>query len=95
MQKNYLPPTLNKPIISTIQKGNSFKVLLIELNKGSKLEKHKTSDRAKIFVISGVVKYQSLRGIITIPAFKLFNIPLNEFHEVVALKPSKFLLIIG
>lgn len=83
------------PIISILQKSDHFKIILLELEKGSKLEKHTAPTRAKIFVVSGTIEYRSLREKIPLTYTDTYDIPLQEVHEVVALEPSKFLLIVG
>ena len=83
------------PIISILQKSDHFKIILLELEKGSKLEKHKAPGRAKIFVVSGTIEYRSLHEIVSLSHSDTYDIPLEEIHEVVALEPSKFLLIVG
>jgi quercetin dioxygenase-like cupin family protein len=84
-----------RPKISILQKSNHFKIILLELEKGSKLKEHKAPGRAKIFVVSGTIEYRSLHEIVSLSHSDTYDIPLEEIHEVVALEPSKFLLIIG
>ena len=83
------------PKISILQKSDHFKIILLELEKGSKLEKHTAPARAKIFVVSGTIEYRSQREIISLTYSDSYDIPLKEIHEVVALESSKFLLIVG
>ena len=95
MTHTYSTPKPAPPKISILQKSDHFKIILLELEKGSKLEKHTAPARAKIFVVSGTIEYRSLREIIPLTCSDSYDIPLEEVHEVVALKPSKFLLIVG
>ena len=95
MTQAYTTTNPAPPKISILQKSDHFKIILLELEKGSKLEKHTAPARAKIFVVSGTIEYRSLREKISLTYTETYDIPLEEVHEVVALEPSKFLLIVG
>ncbi len=85
----------NSPVIRSIQKGNGFKVIAIGLNTGVMLKKHVAPDRAKIFVVKGKIEYVAESNTKQLAKFEAFDIPEDELHEVTALEPSLFLLIVG
>ena len=64
MKHTYNTARMAPPKISILQKSDHFKIILLELEKGAKLEKHTAPARAKIFVVSGTIEYRSLRDII-------------------------------
>lgn len=73
--------------------SQKFKVMGIGLETGQKLEKHRTSTPAFLFVHSGAVTFSILGKKEELRAGDYFAIPPVEDHEVIATEPSRLLLI--
>lgn len=87
--------TSNKPVFKIVQASEHFKVIAIGLNTSVVLKKHKAPARAKLVVVQGSVDYCSERETATLNQFDEYNIPLDEFHELVAHEASICMLIVG
>jgi quercetin dioxygenase-like cupin family protein len=79
----------------TLVKQPDFRVVLIALNKGGRVEEHKADARISIHTLSGHVKLQLPDEIVDLPAGHILALDRALEHDLEALEESAILLTIS
>jgi quercetin dioxygenase-like cupin family protein len=79
----------------TLVKQPDFRILLIALQKGGRLEEHKADARISIHTLSGHVRLQLPGQAVDLPAGHLLALDRGIRHDVEAVEESALLLTIS
>lgn len=79
----------------TLVKQPDFRIVLVALKTGKKLEEHEADARISVQTLSGHVTLQLTDQAVDLPAGQLLALDRGLRHDVVALKESAFLLTIS
>lgn len=79
----------------TLVKQPDFRVVLIALKKGGRVEEHKADARTSIHTLSGHVKLQLPDEIVDLPAGHILALDRALEHDLEALEESAILLTIS
>lgn len=79
----------------TLVKQPDFRIVLVALNAGKKLEEHEAAARISIQTLSGHVTLQMTDQAVDLPAGHLLALDRALRHDVAALKESVFLLTVS
>lgn len=79
----------------TLVKQPDFRIVLITLEKGGRVEEHKADARISIHTLSGHVKLQMPDEIVDLPAGHLLALDRALKHDLEALEESAVLLTIS
>jgi quercetin dioxygenase-like cupin family protein len=79
----------------TLVKQPDFRIVLIALKKGGRLEEHKADGRISIQTLSGHVRLRILGQSVDLPAGQLLALDRGLQHDVEAIEESSFLLTIS
>ncbi|MEJ7655298.1 MAG: cupin domain-containing protein, partial [Chloroflexia bacterium] len=72
-----------------------FRIVLIALKKGGKLEEHRAPARISIHALDGRLQVRVPLEVVELPAGRLLALEADIPHEVEALEEGAFLLTIG
>jgi quercetin dioxygenase-like cupin family protein len=87
--------TSTHPVAKAIHKGDHFKVLAIAFKKGMILKEHKTSNTAKLTVLSGSVIYHQNEIHQLLHQYEEVDIPTEVIHSVECTQDAICLLTQG
>jgi len=87
--------TATNPVIKVLQKGETFKVILIGFKNGMVLKEHKASLPARLIVLQGKVEYRETEKKIVLQQYDETDIPMHVIHSVACLEDALCLLIQG
>lgn len=87
--------TSKDPVYKMLRKGETSHILAIGFKKNMLLKKHKSDIPARIVVIKGEVVYHNENGSTTLSLYEEYEIPVKEFHWVVANEDSLMLVMKG
>jgi quercetin dioxygenase-like cupin family protein len=79
----------------TLVKQPDFRIVLVALQSGKKLEEHVADARISIQPLSGHVRLQITDQVVDLPAGHLLALDRGLRHDVVAVNESTFLLTIS
>jgi quercetin dioxygenase-like cupin family protein len=79
----------------TLVKHPDFRVVLIALRAGARMEEHKADQCVTIHVLSGALRLHLPRGTVDLSAGGLLALEQTVLHDVEALAQSVFLLSLG
>jgi quercetin dioxygenase-like cupin family protein len=79
----------------TLVKQPDFRIVLIALKKGGRLEEHKADGRISIQTLSGHVRLRILGQALDLPAAHLLALDRGLRHDVEAVEESSLLLTIA
>jgi quercetin dioxygenase-like cupin family protein len=79
----------------TLVKQPDFRIVLIALKKGGRVEEHKADARISIHTLSGHVKLQLPDEIVDLPAGHLLALDRALEHDLEAIEESAILLTIS
>jgi quercetin dioxygenase-like cupin family protein len=79
----------------TLVKQPDFRIVLVALKTGKKLEEHEADARISIQTLSGHVTLQLTDQTVDLPAGQLLALDRGLRHDVVARKESAFLLTVS
>lgn len=85
----------NHPVAKAIRKSEHYKMIAIGFKQGMVLKEHKAPDKALLVILSGKVEYKTNSRSVPLNTFDEWEIPLEEYHSVVALEDALCLLIVG
>ena len=83
----------DKPITKWVHQNPSFAITAIGLKKANKLKKHLSGAPTTMMVLHGTITYITDNKKQRLTVFESLEIPVEEWHEVIALEDSIFLLI--
>lgn len=84
----------NKPGVTVIRKSDKLNYIAVALAKDVVLEKHKTAVPATLTVLKGAVKFKIGDHEFQLNEFDVYQIPINEEHEVIGLEKENLFTII-
>ncbi len=79
----------------TLVKQPDFRIVLVALNSGKKLEEHEAAARISVQTLSGQLSLQLADQTVDLPAGHLLALDRALRHDVTAVKESVFLLTIS
>ena len=79
----------------TIAKYPDFRVVLIAMNAGGRMEKHQTAGRISVHALQGRIRFQTAERSTDLIAGQLLTLESNIRHDVEAITDSAFLLTIA
>lgn len=79
----------------TLVKNDSLRIVLVDMQAGTRLREHRTSSRISIQVLSGKVRVVIPGQDLELAAGRLVALDESIPHDVQAMEPSSFLLTIA
>lgn len=79
----------------TLVKEPDFRIVLIALRAGGRMEEHRAAGRLSIQTLSGHLRLRAAGAVIDLPAGRLVSLERDVPHDVEALEESAFLLTIA
>lgn len=79
----------------TLVKEPDFRIVLIALRAGSRMEKHQAAGRISVQTLSGHLRLQTAGTSVDLPVGKIVSLERDLPHDVEALMESTFLLTIA
>lgn len=79
----------------TLAKYPDFRVVLIAMNAGGRMEKHQTAGRISVHGLQGRIRFQTAERSADLVAGQLLTLESNIPHDVEAITDSAFLLTIA
>lgn len=79
----------------TLVKEADFRVVLIALRAGGRMEEHRAAGRISVQTIAGHVRLHTPGAIVDLPVGRLVSLERDVPHDVEALEESAFLLTIA
>lgn len=83
----------DKPLVKVLHKCRESEIIILAFKKGVKLPKHLTHMPAQLWVLRGKIKYMQDNTSEIIEEMDVKEIPVNVYHEVLALEESYCLLV--
>lgn len=79
----------------TLAKYPDFRVVLIAMNAGGRMEKHRTAGRISVHALQGRIRFETAERSADLIAGQLLTLESNIPHDVEAITDSAFLLTIA
>lgn len=79
----------------TLAKYSDFRVVLIVMKTGGRLEKHRTEGRISVHTLDGRIRFSTAERSIELAAGQLLTLDHDIPHDVEAIADSAFLLTIA
>lgn len=79
----------------TLAKYSDFRVVLIVMKTGGRLEKHRTEGRISVHTLDGRIRFSTAERSIELAAGQLLTLDHDIAHDVEAIADSAFLLTIA
>lgn len=79
----------------TLVKEPDFRMVLVALPHGARLEEHRAPGRISIHAVRGHVRVRAANQLVDLPAGHILALEQNIAHDVEALEESAFLLTIA
>lgn len=76
----------------TLMKGKGFRVVLVGMHDGAKIESHRTDNPVSLQVLEGSVKFNTDSGDVTLKTGNLVTLQAGISHGVEAIEECVFLL---
>ncbi len=79
----------------TLVKYPDLRIVLVSMKAGARLKQHKTSARSAILTLAGHLRCHLPSATVEVPRGELLALDRDMSHDVEAIRPSTFLLILA